>query len=109
MSLAGLDLLQVLSNHIEDAAIAQEEDSAFTEETRDLFWKSNWLPVVEGMASASKRSPNPVSQGGVQMMLGEVLQDRSRAVQPHFAFFNRCCDSIDRSTTCVVYVDRLIS
>jgi hypothetical protein len=62
LSLAGLDLLQILSNQIEDAAIAQEEISTFTKETRDLFWKSNWLPVVEGMASASRSSPNPVSQ-----------------------------------------------
>jgi hypothetical protein len=60
LSLAGLDLLQVLSNQIEDAAIAQEEASIFSEETRDGFWKTNWLPIVESMANASKLSSNPV-------------------------------------------------
>ena len=61
LSVAGLDLLQVLNNLIENAAIAKKEDSQFTAETRDLFWKKNWLPVIENVASASNLSPNPVS------------------------------------------------
>ncbi len=51
LSIAGLDLLHVLSNSIEAAASAQEND----------VWKNNWLPVIENVASASRLSPNPVS------------------------------------------------
>jgi hypothetical protein len=61
LSIAGLDLLQLLSNQIEDVAIANETDSQFTDESRDIYWKTNWLPVIESVASASAMSHNPVS------------------------------------------------
>jgi hypothetical protein len=60
LSIAGLDLLQVLSNQIEDFAIAQEKALRFTEQSRDIFWKTNWLPVIESVAASSRMSPNPV-------------------------------------------------
>jgi hypothetical protein len=61
LSIAGLDLLQSLSNQIEGTAIAEEMSSNFTEESRGAFWRTNWLPVIESVASASRMSPNPVS------------------------------------------------
>ena len=61
LSIAGLDLLQVLCNSLEDAAIANEGDSQYTEDDRDSFWKKNWLPVIESVANASRLSVNPVS------------------------------------------------
>lgn len=77
LSLAGLDLLQVLSNLIEDSAIAQEESSGFTEEVRDVFWTMNWLPVVDGMANASRMSPDPnVRQHALSMLTDSFLDKR---------------------------------
>ena len=54
LSIAGLDLLHVLSNLIEAAANSNTEMT-------ESFWKNNWLPVIENVARASRLSPNPVS------------------------------------------------
>ncbi len=53
LSIAGLDLLHVLSNLVEAAA-------KNTTEMAESFWKNNWLPVIESVARASRLSPNPV-------------------------------------------------
>jgi len=73
LSIAGLDLLQVLSNSLEDAAIANEGDSQFTEEDRDSFWKKNWLPVIESVANASRLSVNPVSLTQLVLVVFEYI------------------------------------
>lgn len=57
LSIAGLDLLHVLSSLVEAEAVFKEEES---QETRDAFWKDCWLPVIESVANASRLSPNPV-------------------------------------------------
>jgi Sec7 domain len=61
LSIAGLDLLQVLSSQIETAAIEKEQAGYFDKNSRLDYWKSNWVPVIESVATASKMSPNPVS------------------------------------------------
>ncbi|KAL3921345.1 MAG: hypothetical protein SGILL_002796 [Bacillariaceae sp.] len=77
LSIAGLDLLQVLSNHIEETAIANEDQAMFNNETRSEFWKSNWIPVVESVAAASKMSPNPnVRQHALSMLTDSFLDKR---------------------------------
>jgi hypothetical protein len=60
LSIAGLDLLQVLTTLVGDASIIHENESQLTKESRDLFWKKNWLPVIESVANASRLSNNPV-------------------------------------------------
>mmetsp|Transcript_8685 Transcript_8685/g.20733 ORF Transcript_8685/g.20733 Transcript_8685/m.20733 type:complete len:917 (+) Transcript_8685:892-3642(+) len=78
LSIAGLDLLFVLSNLIEGTAKAYEEKSQFTAETRKGFWKETWLPVVQNFASASRSSPNPaVRQHALSMLTDSFLEKQA--------------------------------
>jgi hypothetical protein len=100
LSIAGLDLLHVLSNLIEGAAIAYEKESQFTAETRNSFWKKNWLPVIEHIASTSRLSPNPVSLWYNLVYL---------FVEMYICFtYLTLISSSDRSTTCALYAYRFI-
>jgi hypothetical protein len=54
LSIAGLDLLHAVNNQIESSALAREPNDQVDDEMRDLFWKTCWRPVVEGMAEASE-------------------------------------------------------
>jgi Sec7 domain len=77
LSLAGLDLLQVLNNLTEESAILTERTSGFDVETRYVFWKTNWLPVLDTMASSSRLSPNPnVRQHALSMLTDSFLDKR---------------------------------
>ncbi|KAL3923282.1 MAG: hypothetical protein SGILL_001741 [Bacillariaceae sp.] len=77
LSIAGLDLLQILSNQIEETAISKEDQSLFDDETRSEFWKSNWIPVIESVAASSKTSPNPnVRQHALSMLTDSFLDKR---------------------------------
>jgi hypothetical protein len=60
LSIAGLDLLQVLSSRIETTAIETENSGMFNDDSRLHYWKSNWIPVIESVSTASRMSPNPV-------------------------------------------------
>ena len=62
LSIAALDLLQVLSNQIESTAISQERSGEVDDEEKSVFWKNNWLPVLESMAEAAQSSSSPVSE-----------------------------------------------
>jgi hypothetical protein len=77
LSIAGLDLLQMLSSQIEETAISKEDQSLFDDETRYEYWKSNWIPVIESVAAASKMSPNPnVRQHALSMLTDSFLDKR---------------------------------
>jgi hypothetical protein len=60
LSIAGLDLLQILSSRIETTAIENENSSIFNDDSRLDYWKTNWIPVIESVATSSRMSPNPV-------------------------------------------------
>jgi len=76
LSIAGLDLLQVLCNLIEGAAISYEKESQFTAETRNSFWKNSWLPVIEHAASTSRLSPNSTVRQHALSMLTDSFLDK---------------------------------
>jgi len=59
LSIAGLDLLQVLSNAIESEAVSLNKSQS-TAEIQNSFWKKNWIPVINNVASISRSSHNPV-------------------------------------------------
>jgi len=82
LSVAGLDLLQVLNNLIESAAMAKKEDSQFRAETRNLFWEKNWLPVIENVASASNLSPNPAVRQHALSILTDSFLDKQAGLLP---------------------------
>eukprot|EP00536_Pseudo-nitzschia_multiseries_P009846 jgi/Psemu1/258490/estExt_Genewise1Plus.C_2860061 len=82
LSVAGLDLLQVLNNLANDTAIAKKEDSLFTLETRDLFWKKKWLPVIENVASVSDLSPNPAVRQHALSILTDSFLDKEAGLLP---------------------------
>jgi len=82
LSIAGLDLLHVLSNLIEGAAITREKESEFTMETQDYFWTKNWLPVIENVASASRLSPNPTVRQHALSMLTDSFLDKQAGQLP---------------------------
>jgi hypothetical protein len=61
LSIAGIDLLHVLSNQVESAAIERYRTEDFDMESKDLYWKTNWRPVLESMAEAAHASSTSVS------------------------------------------------
>ncbi|KAG7356851.1 RalF-like Dot/Icm system translocated protein [Nitzschia inconspicua] len=77
LSIAGLDLLQLLSNGIEASAIEKEEASLFDNDSRSDYWKLNWVPVIESVARASRMSPNAnVRQHALSMLTDSFLDKR---------------------------------
>ena len=58
LSIAGLDLLYVLSARMESQAMENPEAD---DNMRDDFWVNRWRPVLESMAEASKTSTHSVS------------------------------------------------
>ena len=99
LSIAGLDLLHVLSDLIEGKAIALEKESQCTAEMLDSFWKKNWIPVIDNVASASRMSPNPVS-----LIYNLVFFCRCRCLTFNSPFFL----ILGRSTTCALYACRFL-
>ena len=51
LSVAGLDLLHTLANIVESSAINVYRDNTSDEE-KSLYWKTNWIPILESMAEA---------------------------------------------------------
>jgi len=82
LSIAGLDLLQVLSKLIEDAAIANEKDSNITEENRGSFWKKNWLPVIKSVAKASRLSVDSNVRQHALAVLTDSFLDKQAGILP---------------------------
>jgi len=76
LSIAGLDLLHVLSNLIEGAAVAYEKESQFSSETQYSFWKKNWMPIIENVANASRLSHNPTVRQHALSMLTDSFLDK---------------------------------
>jgi len=82
LSIAGLDLLHVLSNLIESSAIAYEKESHPTTELRGLFYKKNWLPVIENLAKASRLNSNPTVRQHALSMLTDSFLDKQAGQLP---------------------------
>lgn len=82
LSIAGLDLLYVLSNLIEGAAVAQGEASQVSEETQGSFWKKNWLPVIDHIATCSRLSPNPAVRQHALSLLTDSFLDKQAGQLP---------------------------
>ena len=70
LSIAGLDLLHVLSNLIEGQSPADNTSSS--------FYANNWLPVIQNVANASRSSPNPsVRQHALSMLTDSFLDKQA--------------------------------
>mmetsp|Transcript_15238 Transcript_15238/g.37592 ORF Transcript_15238/g.37592 Transcript_15238/m.37592 type:complete len:1844 (-) Transcript_15238:106-5637(-) len=77
LSIAGLDLLHVLNSLTEESAILKERTSGFDVESRYVYWKTNWLPVLDSIASSARLSPNPnVRQHALSMLTDAFLDKR---------------------------------
>mmetsp|Transcript_958 Transcript_958/g.2067 ORF Transcript_958/g.2067 Transcript_958/m.2067 type:complete len:1826 (+) Transcript_958:193-5670(+) len=82
LSIAALDLLRVLSNLVEDAAIALEKQPKLIVEMRDSFWMINWLPLIEKVASVSRSSSNPTIRQHGLSMLTDLFLDKQAGQLP---------------------------
>jgi hypothetical protein len=67
LSIAGLDLLYVLSAKMESKAIEKEQIEGVDDDAQAVFWTSSWRPVLESMAQAAKSSTNPVCTNSLQL------------------------------------------
>eukprot|EP00339_Tiarina_fusa_P025497 CAMPEP_0117064884 /NCGR_PEP_ID=MMETSP0472-20121206/45332_1 /TAXON_ID=693140 ORGANISM="Tiarina fusus, Strain LIS" /NCGR_SAMPLE_ID=MMETSP0472 /ASSEMBLY_ACC=CAM_ASM_000603 /LENGTH=1197 /DNA_ID=CAMNT_0004785235 /DNA_START=66 /DNA_END=3658 /DNA_ORIENTATION=+ len=77
LSIAGLDLLYVLSAKMETKAAEEDEIQEGDDDAKDAFWRSSWKPVLESMAQASKSSTNPhVRQHSLSMLTDSFLDKR---------------------------------
>jgi len=76
LSIAALDLLQVLSILVEGAAIALQKQSQSIVEVRESFWVINWRPLIEKVANVSRSSSNPTIRQHALSVLTDLFLDK---------------------------------
>jgi len=82
LSIAALDLLQVLSNLVEGAAVALEKLPQSNVEVRDSFWDKNWRPLIEKVASVSRSSSHPAIRQHAISILTDLFLDKHAGQLP---------------------------